>query len=111
MAATRRISTAWALAPADLVEFPVLDHPQQLGLEVQRELGDLVEEDRPAVGHLEQAGFPLGVGAGKGAGLVTEEFGLDQRLGDGGTVDLHQRLCLALAGAMDQPGEQALADP
>ena len=41
--------------PADL---PFLECPQQLGLERERELADLVQQQRAPVGLLEQAGLP-----------------------------------------------------
>ena len=40
---------------ADPPELPLLEYPQQLGLRRQRHLADLVEEDGPAVGQLEEA--------------------------------------------------------
>jgi hypothetical protein len=42
--------------PADLAP---LEHAEELRLELERELADLVEEDRPAVGDLEHAGARL----------------------------------------------------
>ena len=54
------------------------EHPQQLGLEVERQVADLVEEDRPAVGQLERPDF-RGDGAGERALLMTEQLALDQR--------------------------------
>ena len=45
-----------------------------------RQLADLVEEDRPAVGELEAPLAPL-QGPGEGAPLVAEQLGLDQALG------------------------------
>ena len=38
---------------ADALELAVLEHAQQLGLQVQRQLADFVEEERGAVGDLE----------------------------------------------------------
>ena len=43
------------LLAADARELARLQHAQHLGLRGQVHVADLVEEDRPAVGHLEQA--------------------------------------------------------
>ena len=45
-----------------------------------RQVADLVEEQRAAVGQLE-APAALAVGAGEGAALVAEQLRLEQRLG------------------------------
>ena len=57
-------------------DLAVLQHAQQLRLQLQREVADLVEEERPAVGQLEAAGV-RGDRAGEGALLVAEELALD----------------------------------
>src|SRR5690606_40279917 len=41
--------------PADALELLLLDDAQEFGLEVEAHLGDLVLEERPAVGPLESA--------------------------------------------------------
>ena len=41
---------------ADAPHFALLQHAQQLGLRARRQLADFVEEERAAVGLLEQAG-------------------------------------------------------
>jgi len=58
----------------------VLEHAQESNLHRRRELGDLVEEERAALGLLDVAA-PLSVGAGERTSLVPEEGGLDQGLG------------------------------
>ena len=50
---------------------------QELGLERQRQLADLVEEQRPAVGLAEQARLRV-VRAREGAPHVTEELALHE---------------------------------
>ena len=54
------------------------ERAQELGLQLERELADLVEEQRAAVGALEGA-RALAVGAGEGAALVAEQLALDER--------------------------------
>jgi len=49
----------------------LLQHAQQLGLQLVRHLADLVEQQRAAAGLLESP-LPLAIGAGEGAPLVAE---------------------------------------
>ena len=42
-----------ALLAAHLHELPLLDHPQQLGLDIEAEIGDLVEEEGAMIGQFE----------------------------------------------------------
>jgi hypothetical protein len=62
-----------------------LDHAQQLDLHGRRHFGDLVEEQRAAVGRLEQA-LLVGVGAGEGALGVAEQLVGQQLLVEGAAV-------------------------
>src|SRR5207247_5449594 len=62
---------------ANAVEFARLQHAQELGLRLQRQLADLIQKKRAAVGELE-ATTALLRGAGEGAFLVAEELALDQ---------------------------------
>ena len=64
-----------AAQPLDL---PFLEHAQQLDLHVQRQVADLVEEDRRVVGELEAADLPR-QRAGEGAFLAAEQLAFDQR--------------------------------
>src|SRR5690606_33971321 len=76
----------------------------------QRQVADLVQEQRAAVGLLEPAGLGAG-GAGEGALLVAEQLGLDQRFGEGAAVDRHEGTVAALAETVDVPCHQLLAGP
>ena len=96
---------AHATDPADDLVF---EHAQQLRLQQRRQLANLVEEERAAVGHLEQA-LLHGLGVGEGAFLVAEEFGFHQRLGNGRAVDGDERLVLAAALVMDGFGDEVFA--
>ena len=51
-----RTSTAARAVVADALELALLEHAQQLGLQLERDLADLVEEERAAVGELEAPG-------------------------------------------------------
>ena len=92
----------------DRPHLPFLDHPQQLGLEGHGQLGDLVEEERAAVGGDEEARVRLH-GAGEGAADVAEELALEQGIGDGAAVDGHEPAVAAGARHVDGAGDQLLA--
>ena len=79
---------------AETLELALLQHAQQLGLQLQRDLADLVEKHRAAVGQLEPAD-PLADGAGERALLVAEQLALEQAGRNRGAVQLHKRLLAA----------------
>jgi hypothetical protein len=78
------------LGRADPVQRARLQHAQELHLQLDRHLGDLVEEHRAAVRLLEEADVaPLG--AGEAAALVAEQLALDQGRRDRAAVHRDQR--------------------
>ena len=97
-------------AAADALDLALLEDAEELGLGLQGEIADLVQEEAPAVGQLEAAD-PPGEGAGEGALLVAEQLALDQSRGQGGAVELDQRLGRAAAVGVDRPRDQLLAGP
>ena len=62
------------------------------------------------MGSLEQTGFCL-MGIGERTPLETEQFGLEQSLGNRGAVDRDERPGRPRPGLMNGSGEQALARP
>ena len=74
----------------DALELPLLDEAQDLALERQRQVADLVEEERAVVGHLGLADLAP-AGPGEGPLLVAEQLVLEQGLRDGRAVDGHER--------------------
>jgi hypothetical protein len=85
-----------------------LEDPQELGLRGQRQLADLVEEQRAAVGRGEATDAVVDR-AGERALQVAEQLGLDQAVGDRRAVDRDERPGVALRGAVDGAREQLLA--
>ena len=83
-----RLDARLAAHPPDLA---LLQRAQQLRLEAGRHLADLVEKQRAGAGHLEEAGL-VADRVGERAANVAEQLRFEQRLGEGGTVDRHQRL-------------------
>src|SRR5215207_11452990 len=63
-----------------------LQHAQELGLHVQRELTDLVEKKRSAVRNLKSSDAP-GSSAGESSLFVTEQLAFNQCTGQGSAID------------------------
>src|SRR5581483_5258031 len=84
------------LRSADALEAPLLEHAEQLRLEVRLQLGHLVEEERPALRQLDAAA-PARDRARERALLVAEELALEELLGERGAVDRDERPARALA--------------
>ena len=78
------------LGAADLLEFQVLQHAEQLDLHGGAGRGDLVEEDRAAVGLHELAHLVAG-GAGERPGHVAEQLAFQQRFRQCAAGDLDER--------------------
>src|SRR5262249_12673281 len=93
---------------AEVLEFLLLEDPQKLRLELEGNLADLVEEERPAVRHLEAAEL-LSDRPGERAALVTEELALEQARRDRRAVYLDERPITADARIIDGGGPQLLA--
>ena len=74
----------------------------------ERDVADLVEKQRAAVGDLEQA-LLVGDGAGEGALDVAEEFALQQVLRQRSAIHGHEGLGPAQAVVMNRAGDQLLA--
>src|SRR4029453_8978923 len=95
---------------ADTLETFFFERAQDLRLQAERQVADLVEEQRPAVRQLEASGLPCH-GPGERSLLVAEELGLEQRLGNCGTVDRDKGGFSTRAERMERAGEQLLAGP
>ncbi len=95
---------------ADAPEGALLEHAEQGGLHPGRELADLVEEERPAVGLLEEAALPRR-GAGEGAGLVAEELAREDALGEDAAALGDEGPARAIAAVVDGAGDELLAGP
>src|SRR6185436_5082880 len=78
------------LRAADALELPLLQHAKELRLEIERQVADLVQEERAFVRELE-APDPSSDRTGERAPFVPEDFTLEQIVGDGGTVQLDER--------------------
>ena len=88
--------------------FAFLQHAQELDLQRQRHVADLVEQERAAVGGLEQPLVRLHRPRERAAG-VTEQLGLEKLRRDRPAVDRDERLVPARARAMNRAREELLA--
>src|SRR5215204_5364918 len=84
-----------------------LDRAQHLGLNRVRDLANLVQKECAALGHLEFTWLALRR-SGERTFLVAKKLGLEQRFGNGSTVDRHKRAARAMAGLVQRAGEQFL---
>ena len=92
---------------ADPVELAIGQDAQQAGLQIRRHVADLIEEQGAAVGLLETSLAPR-LGASEGTAFVTEQFGLQQVVGDGRHVQGDEGLVGAWAMPMQGVRHQFL---
>src|SRR2546425_8741899 len=86
--------------PLKPLELPLLQHTKQFGLQLERDLSDLVEKHGAAIRQLE-APDTLRDGAGESAFLVPEELAFEQTCRNRRAVQLHERILAARAEIMD----------
>src|SRR5438132_14337613 len=84
------------LASADTLDHTLLQEAQQLDLKRQRNVADLVKEERSTLRYLDLADVRFDC-AGERAAFVTEQLGFKKILGNGGAVDRDE---FALAPAL-----------
>ena len=91
--------------PPDALEALLLQHPQELRLQGERQLAHLVEKHGARSGELELAELAAR-GAGIGALLVPEELVLQELVRDGGAVDADERSVTPGAQVMEGASEE-----
>jgi hypothetical protein len=96
------------LVAAHPLELALLQEAEQLDLGRRRDLADLVEEQRAAVGLVKPPLAPRRR-AGERAALVTEQLALEQRLGERGAVQTDERTGGAGGVAVEGRRDQLLA--
>ena len=96
------------LGRPDAPDLVLLEDAEQLDLGGQRQVADLVEEDRAAVGRLEEP-LVVAIGAGEGTADVAEELGLDQRRRERGAVADDERTAAARRQPVDGARDELLA--
>ena len=93
---------------AERADAALLNRAQQLGLHGQRQVADLVEEQRAALRRLKEA-FAVGGRAGVRAFACAKEFGFEQIFGNRAAVHRDHRAVRALAATMQRARDQLLA--
>jgi hypothetical protein len=105
-----RTSTLIGARAADPLELLLLEHAQQLRLQVESHLADLVEQERAEVRALEGALDALDR-PGERPLLVAEQRALDEPFGQRGAIQLDERAVAPVARVVDGACEQLLARP
>src|SRR5882724_3644345 len=95
------------LRTTESFELLLLNHAQELGLKLDRQFANFVEEKRTAISGL-KATYSMCQGSSKGASLMSKEFALDQRGGNGRAVDCYKTLLAAGACIMNGSCEDFL---
>ena len=108
MAATTRTSTCSDCVPPTRSNCFSSSARRILACSAERQVADLVEEERAAMRQLEAARLARG-GAGERALLVAEQLRLEQRLGNRRAVDRDERSVGARAQRVQRAREQLLA--
>ena len=93
---------------AERPELAFLQHAQQLDLERGRGVANFVQKEGAAVGLLEQPDAIFN-GSGERTALVAEQFGFEQRVGQGAAVLGNESLVGTGAFVMDGAGDHFLA--
>src|SRR6266436_1029635 len=102
-----RIGSKRARTPQPL-ELPLLQHAEQFGLQFERNLSDLVQKDRAAIGHFETADA-LRDCSRECALLVSEQLAFQQTRWNRRAVELDERLRAPRTQIMDGPRDQFLS--
>ena len=109
VAAMIRRSTRRGSLAADGPDLARLERAKEHRLQRRRRLADLVEEERPAVGQLEEAAA-RGLRAREGALHVPEELARHELRRQRGEVLRDEAAALARAALVDGGGDELLAD-
>ncbi len=94
---------------SDALNLTGLEESEEKPLHSRRGFADLVHEHRSAVRLFEDTGA-IAKRAGETSSYVTEELGLEQRLGQRGAVHRDERILSPLAAGMNQPRDDLLAN-
>ena len=93
---------------AEPLEFLLLQHAQQLGLQFQRHVADFVQKQRSLMRQLKASDGRV-QGAGVGSALMAEQFAFKQPARNGGAVQRHKWFVPARALVVDSSGNEFFA--
>ena len=97
--------------PADALELRDLQHAQQLRLQRRRQLADLVEEQRAAVGDSPACPRLVATAPVNAPRSWPNSSRLEQRFGERRAVDRDERAAGAAAVLVERPRHELLAGP
>lgn len=97
------------LRAAEAQDFPLLQHPQQPGLQGQRHVADLVEKQGATVRRFEETRLAAATSVSEGSLLVAEELAFEETFCKGAAVDGDERTGSARAVVVDSLSEEFLA--
>ena len=89
-------------------DLPLLKDSQESALQFRGYISDLIEEDRPVMGKLEETCLTPLDGSGESTVDIPEQLTLEQVFREGGTVDGNELLGVACRGVVDTLCEQFL---
>jgi hypothetical protein len=95
------------LRAAQSFELPLLQNPQQLRLEFERDVCDLVQEKSARVSRFETAHSAIH-GAREGSSLMAKEFTLQQSHGNGRAIQRDEAVISACAVLVNGAGDEFL---
>src|ERR1700722_15764310 len=93
---------------AQTLELSLLEDAKNLGLQFQRKIADLVQEQSASVSPFESSDTSCHR-SGVGATLVTEQFAFQQTCGNGGAIHLNKRAFRSIAALVNGFRNQFLA--
>lgn len=92
----------------EALELLILEHAQQLGLELEGNFSNFIKEKSATVGEFEASHF-LGDGAGEGSLFMAEKFALEEAGGNGGAVELYEGTVAARTHHVNGAGDALFA--
>src|SRR5215475_13908741 len=90
------------------LKLPFLQYPEERDLRLHRELANFIQKQRAAIRGFEAPYAPLQCPS-KGSLFVPEQLGGNQRLRNGGAIDLDEGSARALRSAMQCTRDQFLS--
>jgi hypothetical protein len=99
---------AMGAATSETFEFLFLQNTEELGLQREWYVADFIQKEGPFVSQFESANL-LCNGACKSAPLMAKKLTLEQVEGNGGTVQLDQRVAAAGARIVDRVSDEFFA--
>src|SRR4051795_4475 len=94
-------------ARTNAFERPLLQHAKQLGLKIEIDFGDFVEQDCSMIGRFEPA-RAIGIGPSESTPLVAEQFAFRELGGQSRAVQTYKGAIRAAAYCMNRAGHEFL---